>query len=420
MLAVALAPATAARAGGDQTVRVKLPTEADAVAVGAGIERLLNGPKGIETRIPGPATDREEVRVSMGLDGSPVAVVDDQRLVLSGLGDFEFKIPGPASDVQALPGSDTEPGLRKGAVLWQGFSSGTKELGAEVTLLPDQEASRLPVQVRLSMTVDGRPLEPGRPASGHLQIRLVVENRSAVPIQVVDGGVDLVVAASTLDAIRADLERNARPKPGVGGVPVEVPVEQPVSVRTANLEAPMRISGRIELPARRKWDINARHARQVGTGRHAAIEFSALLGGWKPLRKWVRVEASVRDLRLPDIAIDVGPAPPDPGPLGPATNAATWTEALRLDPGSVSGRDLLRDILDTMWMTARLRQYDAYLGNPDPLGPARTVYRFVLAPPQPPAAGAPAIPSGGPARVAAAVVVAMVLALGSLLVWSRS
>jgi hypothetical protein len=76
--------------------------------------------------------------------------------------------------------------------------------------------------------------------------------------------------------------------------------------------------------------------------------------------------------------------------------------------------------MDTMWRTARLRQFDAYLGNPDPAGPARSEYRFVLAPAKPSVASLPAPSPGGPLRVLAGVGVAVVLALGAVVVWSRN
>src|SRR5437588_697672 len=69
--------ATARAAGSAATFPVELPTAADAIAAAIGIERLLNGARGIETRLPGPVTDRESVAVAFGLDGAPVAVTDE-------------------------------------------------------------------------------------------------------------------------------------------------------------------------------------------------------------------------------------------------------------------------------------------------------------------------------------------------------
>src|SRR5437867_12086236 len=90
--------------------RIHLPTRADAIAAELGAEQILNGRTGplpsksglggLETRLPGPATDRERITVDVGPTGEPVAVRAVQRLHLTGLGDFSFKVPGPATDVE--------------------------------------------------------------------------------------------------------------------------------------------------------------------------------------------------------------------------------------------------------------------------------------------------------------------------------
>src|SRR5207244_4677075 len=103
--------------------------------------------------------DDEVITVGFDAAGAPDSIQVDQRLTLMGLGDFEIRVPGPAMDVRALPGSAELPGLRKGAVLWQGFSSGTKLLAATMHLFPNLEAPRLPLRFSLSMTVGGAPLQ---------------------------------------------------------------------------------------------------------------------------------------------------------------------------------------------------------------------------------------------------------------------
>ncbi|MFL5797299.1 MAG: hypothetical protein ACJ77A_05130 [Actinomycetota bacterium] len=414
--ALAVGPAATARAE-QGTTTVKLPTATDAIAVAINIERVLNGPGGVETRLPGPVADAERVRVGFDLDGSPARVVDDQQLDLSGVGDFEFKIPGPASDVAALPGSESEPGLRRGSVLWQGFCSGTKSLGARLDLIPGQEEVRLPIRVALSMTVDGKPVEPGPPVSGELHLRMIVTNNSAVPIQVVDGTVDPARGAAVLDAIRDDLRAGRRPSPGTGGVPGSIEVSG-ATFRTVRLEAPSRVRGSIDLTAR------ALHLERTsgvsGVAPAGTVAFDAVLGGGRPLRHTVELTARVRDLRLPAIGLSVEPALPSPQVLAPPTSS-TWERGVRTAPGTFDGRRMAALILDTMWRTARLRQFDAYLGNPDPTGPAHTTYAFELSPP-PRVAAAPPVPASdhGPLGTVAVAAVALLLLLGAVVAWSRS
>src|SRR6266496_6216393 len=105
---------------------VRLPTEADALAYAPNSETILFGALGVETRLPGPVDDREQVSVGLALDGSITKVRVAQRLTITGVGDFSFKVPGPARDVRSLPESASTPGLRKGALLWQGFAAGRK------------------------------------------------------------------------------------------------------------------------------------------------------------------------------------------------------------------------------------------------------------------------------------------------------
>lgn len=411
---LAAAPALPARA--DLAVRVKLPTQADALAMGINIERILNGAAGVETRLPGPVADDERVRAAFGTDGSLVAVTDDQRLRLHGLGDFEFKVAGPATDVRALPGSESEPGLRIGSVIWQGFCDGTKSLGAHLDLIPGQEEVRLPIRVSLAMTVDGRPVEPGHTYSGRLHVRLTLTNNSPVPIQIVDGEVGVRRGAAILDALRANLAAGRRPVPGEDGVPTAIRLTG-ASFRTTDLEAPIAIDGAIALPAA---GFRLDHVGgTTASGASGAIPFRATLGGGEALAHTVDVTGRVRGLRLPSISIVARPGLPAPASVAPPTGA-TWSAGVRSDPAAFDPREMTALIMDTMWRTARLRQYDAYLGDPDPTGPATSVYRFALAPAGPPVAVAPAAPSGGPLRVLAGVGVAVVLVLGAAVVWSRS
>ena len=75
-------------------------------------------------------------RVLVGIDatGRPVSVHVVQRLTLHRIGDYSFVVQGPISDVEAAPGSDSVPGLRRDAIIWSGFSSGKRTLGALATL----------------------------------------------------------------------------------------------------------------------------------------------------------------------------------------------------------------------------------------------------------------------------------------------
>ena len=126
MLAAAAAPAVAA------AERILLPS---AHLQGQVTPPLRGNPVFTETRFPLKGILNAE-RVLVGIDatGKPVSVDVVQRLTLNGLGDYTFAVPGPVTDVTSAPGSASEPGLRQGAILWSGFSSGQKTLAARAAL----------------------------------------------------------------------------------------------------------------------------------------------------------------------------------------------------------------------------------------------------------------------------------------------
>jgi hypothetical protein len=132
------------------------------------------------------------------------------------------------------------------------------------------------------------------------------------------------------------------------------------------------------------------------TGRIGGREVSFVLG------------AEPRTFRVPgrpEVALSVRPVPP--ASLYTASERPTWDEAVRIS-----------------LTLARVRQYDGFLGNPDPLGPltARYAYRTVAAP-APPPVPEPAAPQeeGLAAWLIALIVAGSVAAAGGLAVlWARS
>lgn len=93
---------------------------------------------------------RTRVLAQLDAHGAPIAVTAVQRLTIHGVGDYFFAIPGPVRDVFPGPGTQSEPGLRPGMVLWQGFSGGKRILSARFVFEPARVAPLLPIRVRLS------------------------------------------------------------------------------------------------------------------------------------------------------------------------------------------------------------------------------------------------------------------------------
>jgi hypothetical protein len=411
----------AEHAQADPGRRIHLPTEADAVALAPNAETLLYGALGIETKLPGPAADSESITVDLGLDGRPDRVRAVQRLTLSGVGDFSFKVPGPASNLRPLPESGSKPGLRKGSVLWQGFSPGRKLLAVAMDLSPDLEAPRLPLRFAISLRVAGRLLRPGEKVSGPLDLSIRVLNTSAIPVKVTQAKVDAATTARLLDRIRSALASGRRPRPGERGLPAQLAAGGDVRSRTEQIEAPFRIDGEISFPVGALSQVSVDGATASVGPDGTKIGFHALLGGGEPTAVSVRVRGMATSVGLPTFRLLARPDLPSPRWVRPP-GGASWTRALAARDGNLHGYDLLAKAMDVLWRVARLRQYDGYLGNPDPTGPAQSTYLFRLAP-APAAVASVTAPPTSPFSVPGAVglsLAGLVMLFALAMVWARS
>ena len=78
----------------------------------------------------------QRVRAGVDAEGRVVAVRVLQRLHLTGTGDYLIVVSAPVLDVRAGPGSQSEPGQRRGQILWSGFSSKRRLLAADAKPAP--------------------------------------------------------------------------------------------------------------------------------------------------------------------------------------------------------------------------------------------------------------------------------------------
>jgi hypothetical protein len=110
--------------------------------------------------------------------------------------------------------------------------------------------------------------------------------------------------------------------------------------------------------------------------------------------------------------------------LSPPGGGRSWQDAVARGLVSLDGRELLALTVRTIYRVSRVRQYEAFLINPDPLaraGSDRTVYEYrsvavTVRPAVPPAPG-----GGTDALITVLAAVGGVLAVGGLLVfWAHS
>jgi len=320
---------------------------------------------------PGMTSDQ---RVLVGIDttGKPVSVAVVQRLMLKNLGDYSFAVSGPIVDVEAAPGTDSEPGLRRDAILWSGFSPGKKTLAAQAKLRLAPASAVLPLRVTIEREGDALILRG--------------ENVSAAAGPVLRGDVSLQEGARALDETRRRLHLG-RSAPDLY---VNVP-RTPLS-QSEPIAAPLDVRGEL-----------------------AGKRFAYTLGDGRPMRFELRVPNAPTTAKLQLVATPVPPRrmlrPP---------GAKTWAEAVRR--GRVSRARLLERISRVRLTEARELQYRTFLVNPNAAGRSSAVYVYETAKKTaaPPTATSP---SGGGDDAWSTLLIATLAVLGTgalVVLWAHS
>ena len=291
----------------------------------------------LEQRYPQSLTARQRVRVVVDSHGRPSRVRAVDRLLVRGTGDYSFAVPAPVEDVVAARGSESEPGLRSGAILWQGFSARSRVLAAVATLRVRPAAAALPVRLIVRRD-DGTELR--------------LQNATRTVTTALVGHTPAREIANQLDL--AYLAASNRPRFAPGYLQVNGATG---SAKVA-VVLPLSVSGTYRL------------------GDGSARRFQAALGG-HPLRLSGSGALTALDLvvRVPTPAAVLRP------PRGRSWRGFAATGGLGRNPTAFAVQRLLQ--------AALARQFHSFLTNPDPHGASQTQYRFVL--------GAGAVPADEPA-----------------------
>jgi hypothetical protein len=379
---------------------------APATAVAAVQQVLLPGPTPYPTQSPplpvgGTSQTKplaltiharvaERVLAGVGPDGGLVTLRVIHRLLLTGSGDYVIVLGSPAKDVRAGAGSQSEPGLRTGQILWAGFAPGRKLLVADAELRPSEAARFLPL--RLHVKRDG-----GR-------YSLTVANVTVVPEDAFEGKGPAAQLATLLDRTRSQALAGTR----LESASVSIRGAVGRGARPLLIAAPLEVQGVLRFP-------RTPVAVSGATLRGKTVSFSTVLGDAGPLARRVLVQGGgTPRLRLVARPARLVRALAPPG-------ASTWAAAVRRH--SIPASLLLRKLIAARMQLVRADQYQAFVANPDPLGKSRTVYVYESsAAPAPKAVPAAESGSGGSGGlVLAAALVGTVLALGAALVlWAHS
>jgi hypothetical protein len=408
VLAIAPGSAAAGRA------RIELPTPADAFDPRTPLIVPRAGEVDV-SKLPGPVTDTEIARLSLGPTGALVGVSVDQTLHMKGVGDFNVVLPGPATHVVGPADQATQPGLRRGTILYQGFVPGTKTLRATATLDPAFEQFRVPLRTSVHLVQEGREVRP--PVNGPVEIRIEISNNTERIVPASEGTARPADLADLLESLRADLAAGRAPVAGFRGVPKTLAATSEVNRNRLAVQVPFSVEGSV-----RFGEGSIVGLRVLGPGVVAPSAPGATFQALVPSAAFpdgtcvIRIAGTARSLLAPRLDINAAPALPDPSRLAPPSGA-TWRSSLARAGGEAS-RAALSLAETTMWQVLRLPEFRAYLGNPG-VGPASTDYRFATAAALVPHAVA------GPERLKVGALIltlfAAVLAIGNAaMLWTRS
>ncbi len=351
------------------------------------------------------------VRVGIAPEGEPVSLVANQRLEVGGSGDYAFIIRAPATDVRPGPGTQSRPGFRRGAIVWQGFSPGRRTLSAVATLAR-AAARQLPLAVSLRASVDGEVLRPGERRSGRLVVLLEVENRTATTAGAFAGAGIPAQLARVLDEARKAVASGRSATATLVSVAGYEEATYPV-------DAGLRVSGELEFPVGRLDSVRVTGGRAgAAAGR---VRFAATVGGGRPRHFIVRISGRATAAAAPSVHLQAEAVRDVPGLRPPG--GGTWTGALERPSVANDGRRLLATTVETFLRLARVAQYGAFLQNPHPAARSdwtktRYLYRTVAAAPVPSRGSSGGDGTGGfPTALLAA---GIVLALGAgIVVWAH-
>jgi hypothetical protein len=348
-----LLPATASA---DQIV---LPTSDAAQLAATALLKQLPGfrpDRLLPSKVPGPVINDEIVRVGVAGNGTVRQVLLDQRLRLEGVGDYAIRERGPARSAVSLT-SDPAPVTRLGAVVWQGFSPGSRDLGARLVLDPLIEAVHLPLSVQVSFVgADGRtrPLDAGGRVPGPGSVTVTIRNDSAQPADLPTAAdVSPSAVANALDrALAVARAPSAERLPTTdNGLPAKVTVKGAAQVGGTQA-VPFRLVGTLRLtgtrgtvtgPATTALADGARFAGVLSGAQ--SVTFTATTSGPGALVLHLTATSAL-----------------DARALVPPRGLATWRAWASSHPPLAERRAALDLLVEVAATGARASSYSPYLG----------------------------------------------------------
>ena len=343
-------------------------------AVGGQPDRLL------KSDVPGRVVNDERLFVGLAGDGAVRTVTAEQRLTLEGEGDYAIRERGPARSAVSLS-RENPPVTRRGAVVWQGFSPGRRDLAARLVLDPQIEASHLPLSTTVAYAgPDGvpHPLGPGGRVPGAGTVTVTVTNTTSQPQDLPTAAdVDAAAVAPLLDRALAVSRR-----PGAARLP-STDDALPATLQAAGVA---EVAGSQAVPLRLTGSLRV-------TGTTATVEgpattptadgatFAGTLGGSLPQNADASVTFTVRTQGPGTLVLDLAAVGAlNQGELAPPDGYASWARWAATDPSQQSRKAALDLLVAVAATGARASSYSPYLGA-DLVGTGSTSFRFGFASP---------------------------------------
>jgi hypothetical protein len=309
---------------------------------------------------PGALSNDEVVEVRVAADGGVSDVIDHQRIRITGSGDYTIREAGPVSAAAAAGGD--APVLNLGDVVWQGFSTGNRQLAADLKLDPEIEAGRLPLRITVTFTATaGRPapVEPGGQLPGAGTVTVTLRNTTAQRTTLPSG------RDAAAGPVAAALDRVLRT--GAGRLPTSrtgLPAELPVTAATTRhaIESmPLQLRGKLGVSG-----------QQSGAGRLSSIPLDAVL---RSSSRFTLAVSRPGTLTLELTAIPVL----DKTRLSPPRGFASWSAWAAAGPPVAERKAALDTLVQLAATGARASAYSPYLGSELPAA-GRTEFHFTLTP----------------------------------------
>ena len=357
--------------------------------------------------VPGSVTNNERVNVTVAGDGSVQQVRDQQQIELSREGDYHVREAGPARSAVAL-GGDEPPVLDLGDIVWQGFSPGYRQLGADLTLDPHIESAHLPLRIALSFAAAaGRGVAIGPsdqlPGPGTVTLTITNTTRQGTVLPTADDAPARPIAAAL------DSARTAR-----AALCSAVANDQNHSADEAARYRSVDEACYAGRPVATAWRASATSvARQYPRPRHA----SACGRHRRLLRDSITFSLATDGAGTLELDLTAEPVL-DLQPLTPPHGVHSWATWAAAGPSGAERKSALDLLVQTAAIGARAAAYSPYLGPH--LGPAgSTVFHYALAPTASPATSTRAL-RPRPVPIALTVLAALLVAGGGVVIWRRA